>query len=362
MAITIDGKTYRNQQEQIYQNTKDIEELKKIIKYLYFTSETLTSSSVSIALTDTNIPSDIKEGYLIDSNGLLFKIDGNDGTTVLLTYYSNFRGPTGQDGQDGVTPSITANASVDSNVGTPSVSVTKSGTDENPVFTFAFHNIKGETGTSLISVQVVANLPASGDAGTLYFVPNNSGETQNAYDEYIWVNNAWEKLGTQTIDLTNYIQKSNTSGLVKNDGTIDTTNYVKTVNNNSPDASGNVTIATIGKTLLYTNNNIGDGQGSGDIDLNENISVGDNIAIVWVQGATAPAYFISFFKIKEFRDDKDIGALFFNAYYGQQYSVSRLMRCKVNNKIWFDNAYSNNTMETTSCIVYKIYKITNLDL
>ena len=58
----------------------------------------------------------------------------------------------------------------------------------------------------------------------MYFVPN-SGSAPNQYDEYIWVNNAWEKLGTQSIDLSNYIQKSNTSGLVKNDGTIDTTNY-----------------------------------------------------------------------------------------------------------------------------------------
>lgn len=49
-------------------------------------------------------------------------------------------------GNTGATPNITANASVDSNVGTPSVTVTKSGTAENPVFTFVFKNLKGETG------------------------------------------------------------------------------------------------------------------------------------------------------------------------------------------------------------------------
>ena len=32
----------------------------------------------------------------------------------------------------------------------------------------------------------------------------------------------WEKIGDTEIDLTNYIQKSQTAGLVKNDGTIDT--------------------------------------------------------------------------------------------------------------------------------------------
>ena len=59
----------------------------------------------------------------------------------------------------------------------------------------------------------------------MYFVPSSDPSAQNLYDEYIWINSGWEKLGTQTIDLTNYIQKSFTAGLVKNDGTIDTTQY-----------------------------------------------------------------------------------------------------------------------------------------
>lgn len=56
----------------------------------------------------------------------------------------------GADGQDGVTPSITAAATVDSNTGTPTVTVTKSGTDASPTFTFAFSNIKGEPGSSVV--------------------------------------------------------------------------------------------------------------------------------------------------------------------------------------------------------------------
>lgn len=55
-------------------------------------------------------------------------------------------GPAGADGEDGVTPSITANATVDANTGTPSVQVTKSGTDEAPTYTFAFSNLKGADG------------------------------------------------------------------------------------------------------------------------------------------------------------------------------------------------------------------------
>ena len=52
----------------------------------------------------------------------------------------------GPAGQPGVTPVISANASVDSNTGTPSVTVTKSGTDAAPTFAFDFHNLKGRDG------------------------------------------------------------------------------------------------------------------------------------------------------------------------------------------------------------------------
>lgn len=44
------------------------------------------------------------------------------------------------------TPVITASASVSDTVGTPAVTVTKTGTDEEPNFEFAFTNLKGERG------------------------------------------------------------------------------------------------------------------------------------------------------------------------------------------------------------------------
>ena len=51
--------------------------------------------------------------------------------------------------------------------------------------------------------SVVSSLPASGVKGTIYLVPH-SHDTGDGYDEYVWVNNAFEKLGhTDVIAITN---------------------------------------------------------------------------------------------------------------------------------------------------------------
>jgi len=58
-----------------------------------------------------------------------------------------------------------------------------------------------------ISFEVVQTLPASGDAGTIYLVPN-SGSGTNIFDEYIYISNSWEKIGTTDVDLSNYWNKT----------------------------------------------------------------------------------------------------------------------------------------------------------
>lgn len=64
-------------------------------------------------------------------------------------------------------------------------------------------------GITSMNVAVVQTLPTSGiSATTIYLVPKSTSQTNNAYDEYLYVNSKWEKIGDTTIDLSNYALKS----------------------------------------------------------------------------------------------------------------------------------------------------------
>ena len=64
------------------------------------------------------------------------------------------------------------------------------------------------SGIQGFDAQVVAKLPATGKKGILYLLANSSGEDQNTYDEYLWLTDKYEKLGTRSIDLSAYAKKS----------------------------------------------------------------------------------------------------------------------------------------------------------
>lgn len=63
------------------------------------------------------------------------------------------------------------------------------------------------SGIQGFDAQVVASLPETGKKGILYLVAN-SGSGQNSYDEYLWITDKYEKLGTRDIDLSKYALKS----------------------------------------------------------------------------------------------------------------------------------------------------------
>lgn len=56
--------------------------------------------------------------------------------------------------------------------------------------------------------EVVSELPTQDiSTKTIYMVPSEDPSGQNAYDEYIWLGDKWELIGTTKIDLTNYATK-----------------------------------------------------------------------------------------------------------------------------------------------------------
>lgn len=70
---------------------------------------------------------------------------------------------------------------------------------------------QGEPGQpGAIKMIIVETLPETGSSDTLYFVPKEDAETSDIYDEYAWVNNAWERLGEKQIevDLTDYVKNT----------------------------------------------------------------------------------------------------------------------------------------------------------
>lgn len=79
---------------------------------------------------------------------------------------------------------------------------------------YVFVNLKGEKGdkgdAGAIKMLIVAELPQTGANDTIYLVPAEDTETGNNYDEYVYVNNAWEKLGgiQVQVDLTDYVKNT----------------------------------------------------------------------------------------------------------------------------------------------------------
>lgn len=71
--------------------------------------------------------------------------------------------------------------------------------------------IAGITG---VSFSVVQALPATGEAGVIYLVSHN-GSSSDVYDEYIYVNNGFEKIGTTDVDLSGYVQTSDLTPLTE---------------------------------------------------------------------------------------------------------------------------------------------------
>ena len=99
-----------------------------------------------------------------------------------------------------------------------------------------FKGEKGDKGDpGVIKFIPVNTLPEEDiDENAIYMVPTDNANEQNIYEEFIYVNGAWESLGTAQVDLTDYVKNTDyattkkagvviinpTYGLAANSGTV----------------------------------------------------------------------------------------------------------------------------------------------
>jgi len=246
---------------------------------------TLDASDVGALPDDTVIPSEVTEQTVSDwgftkNTGTYSKPSGGIPSTDLSTDVQTSLGKADTALQsftesDPTVPSW-AKASSKPSYSYSEISNTPdlSGFITNAVDDLVNYYLKSETYTKAevqglidavkqFTYQVASVLPtASADTmHIIYLVPSSDPQTQNVKDEYITIDNGaeaetrytWEQIGSTAIDLSGYIQKSNTAGLVKNDGTIDTTQYTTntgtitgiTMNGASKGTSGVVDLGTV---------------------------------------------------------------------------------------------------------------------
>ena len=56
--------------------------------------------------------------------------------------------------------------------------------------------------------EIVTELPAVGQKNILYLVAKSAAASGDGYDEYLYINGAWERVGSTGIDLSGYVQAS----------------------------------------------------------------------------------------------------------------------------------------------------------
>lgn len=57
---------------------------------------------------------------------------------------------------------------------------------------------------STVDFQIVQSLPTQDISTSTIYLLANSGSQPNVYDEYVYINNQWEMIGTTNIDLSGY--------------------------------------------------------------------------------------------------------------------------------------------------------------
>lgn len=93
---------YNSLDEQVEENKHNIDELINIIKEPYTAHVDLGDNSITVLISDTNASSDVVDGWLFSQDGYLYKINGGDGTNLLIEFYASFKGDQGDQGDQGI--------------------------------------------------------------------------------------------------------------------------------------------------------------------------------------------------------------------------------------------------------------------
>ena len=56
--------------------------------------------------------------------------------------------------------------------------------------------------------EIVSELPETGKTNILYLVAKSAAASGDGYDEYLYINGAWERVGSTDIDLSGYVLAS----------------------------------------------------------------------------------------------------------------------------------------------------------
>ena len=164
------------------------------------------TTRVSDIFTVSGTATDTKDAYILifrsltssgDLSGVcLGKAVANRGATGAQGPQGE-QGAKGETGATGATPDISMTASVDANVGTPSVTITESGTAEAPSFALAFSNLKGETGAT-------GSQGPKGDTGNT----GPQGPKGDKGDAFTYQDFTPQELADLKQDITVYYQKA----------------------------------------------------------------------------------------------------------------------------------------------------------